>query len=193
MLRNRSIGKLDMDDYMDARYITEPLPFSTKHSGLQKDYYFRPIKAARVVYLATPHQGAPMAQYSITRWLMGLVELPQAIVQEVFNIATLQQDMLLFEPSKLTEWFTSGDQLSPEGYSIQGLKGLTVRNVPTHSVIGDRGRGDTPDSSDGVVPYWSSHISWGSEKIVPGDHSVQDVPETAEELKRILKEHLRAN
>ena len=192
MLRNRNIGKLDMDDYMDARYITEPLPFSGKQSNLQKDYYFRPVNAARVVYLATPHKGAPMAQYSITRWLMGLVELPQAIVQEVFNIATLQQDMLLLEPSKLTEWFTSGDQLSPEGYSIQGLKGLAVRQVPTHSVIGDRGRGDTPDSSDGVVPYWSSHISWGSEKIVPADHSVQDAPETAEELKRILKEHLKS-
>ena len=30
--------------------------------------------------------------------------------------------------------------------------------VPYHSIIGDRGRGDTPKSSDGVVPYWSSHL-----------------------------------
>ena len=83
------------------------------------------------------------------------------------------------EPSRLTDWFTSGNQLSPSGYSIKGLKGLAVRNVPTHSVIG-------------VVPYWSSHISWGSEKIVPSVHSVQDAPETAEEVKRILLELLKS-
>ena len=27
-----------------------------------------------------------------------------------------------------------------------------------HTIIGDRGRGDSPNSSDGVVPYWSSHL-----------------------------------
>ena len=68
-----------------------------------------------------------------------------------------------------------------------------MRNVPTHSIIGDRGKNNTPKSSDGVVPYWSSHIPWGTEKIVPADHSVQDAPETAEEIKRILKEHARCN
>ena len=192
MLRDRKIGKLNMNDYMNARYINERLPFAKRHTNLQKDYYFRPVEAARVIYLATPHRGAPMAQYSITGWLMGLIELPQNVVQEVFNIATLQQDMLIMKPSRLTDWFTSGDQLSPEGYSIKGLKGLTVRNVPTHSIIGDRGKNNTPKSSDGVVPYWSSHIPWGTEKIVPADHSVQDAPETAEEIKRILKEHLKS-
>ncbi len=192
MLRDRKIGKFVANDYMDARYIDEKLPKAKHLSELQRNYYFRPIEAARVVYLATPHKGAPMAQYSITGWLMGLIELPQNIVQEVFNVATLQQDMLLMEPARLTEWFTSGNQLSPQGYSIKGLQGLAVRNVPTHSIIGDRGKNNTPKSSDGVVPYWSSHISWGSEKIVPADHSVQDAPETAEEMKRILHEHLKS-
>ncbi len=193
MLRDRQIGKVNMNHYMHARYIHEPWPFAQKLTNLQKDYYFRPVEAARVIYLATPHRGAPMAQYSITGWLMGLIELPQNVVQEVFNIATLQQDMLLLSPSRLTNWFTSGDQLSPDGYSIKGLRGLAVRNVPTHSIIGDRGKNNTPKSSDGVVPYWSSHIPWGTEKIVPADHSVQDAPETAEEIMRILKEHLKSD
>lgn len=192
MLRNRKLGKEDMNLYMDARYVEEKLPFAPNKGELQFDYYFRPVEAARVIYLATPHRGAPMAQSGLINWLMRLVDLPQAIVEEVINVATLQEDILLFEPSRITEWFTSGSQLSPDSYSIQGLQGLTVRNVPTHSVIGDRGRGDTPDSSDGVVPYWSSHIAWGSEKIVPADHSVQDAPETADEVARILKEHLKS-
>lgn len=192
LLRDRKFGKIDMNDYMDARYIEEPWPFAHKTSKLQRDYYFKPVNAARVIYLATPHQGAPMAQYSVTGWLMRLVELPSAVVEEVINIATLQQDMLIFKPSRLTDWFTSGEQLAPHSYSIKGLKGLTVRDVPTHSVIGDQGENNTPNSSDGVVPYWSSHIAWGTEKIVPYDHSVQDAPETAEELMRILKEHLKS-
>jgi hypothetical protein len=63
--------------------------------------------------------------------------------------------------------------------------------VKIHSVIGDRGKGDTPDSSDGIVPYWSSHLDKvESELIVPSNHSVQNCPEAAVETKRILKAHL---
>ena len=53
------------------------------------------------------------------------------------------------------------------------------------------GKGNAPDCSDGVVPYWSSHVTpVASEKIVPCNHSVPDNPEAAAELKRILKLHL---
>ena len=66
-------------------------------------------------------------------------------------------------------------------------------HIPAHSIIGDRGRGDTPDSSDGVVPFWSSHVTpAASEKIVPSNHSVPNCPEAAAELKRILKLHLQS-
>lgn len=134
-----------------------------------------------------------MATYGIVNWLIRLVKLPQQLVGEMYNIATLQQDSLIMQPERMTEWFTSTRQLSPSGYSIVGLQNLSVRPVPTHSIIGDRGRGDTPKSSDGVVPYWSSHIGWGSESIVPSDHSVQDVPETAERLSTILLDYLKSN
>jgi hypothetical protein len=60
--------------------------------------------------------------------------------------------------------------------------------VRRHSIIGDRGKGDTPHSSDGVVPYWSSHLEpVDSEKIVPHHHGVPDHPEAAAEVKRILR------
>ncbi|NJM38630.1 MAG: alpha/beta hydrolase, partial [Akkermansiaceae bacterium] len=59
--------------------------------------------------------------------------------------------------------------------------------VPHHSIIGDRGKGDTPNSSDGVVAYWSSHLnSAASEKIVPAGHGAFDHPEAITELRRIL-------
>lgn len=63
--------------------------------------------------------------------------------------------------------------------------------MPYHSIIGDRGRGDTPDSSDGVVPYWSSHLKGAqSELIVPDSHKAYKNPQAIEEMKRILELHL---
>jgi hypothetical protein len=84
--------------------------------------------------------------------------------------------------------------------SVTGLKrsnpALPVVNsvpisVPYHSIIGDRGRGDTPNSSDGVVAYWSSHLDGAkSELIVPGPHGSCELPQTIAELDRILRLHL---
>lgn len=158
---------------------------------MRKNFYFEPVRAGMVVYMATPHRGAPLARYRIVTFFTKLVELPQNLVKEVVNIATLQQDSVLLNPSKLTEAFTSVNQLAPDSYSIKGLAGLAVRDVPTHSIIGDRGRGNSPNSSDGVVPYWSSHLQQGTETIVPSGHSVQDVPESAADLTRVLAEHLK--
>ena len=63
--------------------------------------------------------------------------------------------------------------------------------APFH--LGDRGRGDTPNSSDGVVPYHSSHlVSAQSELIVPGPHGSHDLPQTIKELERILELHIGA-
>jgi hypothetical protein len=63
--------------------------------------------------------------------------------------------------------------------------------VPYHSNIGDRGKGDSPNSTDGVVPYWSSHLDGAqSEVIVPGPHGACELPQTIAELDRILRLHL---
>jgi hypothetical protein len=64
--------------------------------------------------------------------------------------------------------------------------------VPYHSIIGDRGKGSSPNSSDGVVAYWSSHLDGAkSEKIVPGPHTSCALPETITELDRILELHVK--
>lgn len=179
---------LGLKRFLDEKYIQTPIP-DQRLEAFRAQYFFRPLKAGMVIYLATPHRGAPMAKYRIVNVLMSMVKLPQQLI----NIATLQQDNVLMNPRQLTTWFTSGKQLAPDSYSIKGLNRLAVRAVPTHSIIGDRGRGNTPRSSDGVVPYWSSHISWGTETIVPADHSVQDVPETAHRLCELLRAYAKKN
>jgi len=85
--------------------------------------------------------------------------------------------------------------------SITGLKpsspALPVINsvpigVPYHSIIGNRGKpGPLAESTDGVVPYWSSHLDGAkSECIVPGPHGSCQLPQTITELDRILRLNL---
>ena len=82
--------------------------------------------------------------------------------------------------------------LSPQSPLLGGLDTLAIR-APYHAIIGDRGKGDTPNSSDGVVAYWSSHIAGAkSELIVPGPHGSFALPQTVSELERILRLHLAA-
>ena len=178
-----------ISSFLTGRFINHPLPH-TQTDSMRDVYYFHPIRAGRVVYMATPHRGAPIARNRFVLLFSHLVRLPQTLVQEVFSIATLQQDNLLTNPGRLTEDFTSIRQLSPDSYSIRGLSRLAVRDVPTYTILGDRGYNDSPGSSDGIVPYWSSHISWGAEDIVSSDHHVQDCEETADIFVRILRDAL---
>jgi len=88
---------------------------------------------------------------------------------------------------------TSIKGLSPQNPFVQALAGIAIdRGVPFHSIIGDRGLGGGEQSSDGVVPYTSSHLAGAaSELIVPADHAATAHPFTVREIKRILHLHLQ--
>ena len=61
-----------------------------------------------------------------------------------------------------------------------------------YSVIGwCRGR-ELARSSDGVVPYWSSHLPKGEEFVVCSGHSVQDKKQTAALLRTLLRDYLKS-
>ena len=52
----------------------------------------------------------------------------------------------------------SVDTLSPKSRFVSINTIPITPGVPYDTIIGDRGRGDSPNSSDGIVPYWSSHM-----------------------------------
>lgn len=144
----------------------------------------------RAVFIATPHRGSMLASSWIGRTASRLVRLPSYLTDVRNDVASvLVADaaglQLNFAPNSI-------DTLSPNNRFVREVNRLPVApDVPFHSIIGDRGRGDTPDSSDGVVAYWSSHMAGAaSEKIVPSNHSAHQNPEAIEEVKRILKLHL---
>jgi len=83
----------------------------------------------------------------------------------------------------------SVDTLAPNDRFVLAVNKLSLTpGIPYDSIIGDRGRGDTPNSSDGVVPYWSSHLNGAqSELIVPSDHAAPRNAAAIREVERILK------
>ena len=85
----------------------------------------------------------------------------------------------------------SVDSLSPKSRFLKVVNTIPMTpGVPYHTIIGDRGRGDSPNSSDGVVPYWSSHMEGAqTEDIVPSDHTAHQDPQAIAEVLRILKAH----
>jgi pimeloyl-ACP methyl ester carboxylesterase len=144
----------------------------------------------RVVFICTPHRGSDSALSGVGRLGRSLIALPGALT------STFRQSLGDFDLTQFTgsakRLPNSVSGLSPKNPSLKIVNGATI-TVPYHSIIGDRGKGDSPNSTDGVVPYWSSHLDGAkSELIVPGPHGSQDLPQTIAELDRILRLHLRS-
>jgi hypothetical protein len=63
--------------------------------------------------------------------------------------------------------------------------------ITAHSIIAVLGDGPITGKTDGVVAYESAHIDGvASEVVVRSPHSTQGHPETIEEMRRILREHI---
>jgi pimeloyl-ACP methyl ester carboxylesterase len=143
-------------------------------------------RVRRIVFICVPHRGADLAINWVGSIGVGLIRLPGTILARVRDVGTgtLQKDVGIKHPP------TGINGLSPRNPVLHGLDTLTI-SAPYHSIIGDRGRGNTPNSSDGVVAYWSSHVTGAqSEVIVPGPHGSFALPQTVSELKRILRLNL---
>ena len=79
--------------------------------------------------------------------------------------------------------------LSPSNPMLKVLDSSRM-SAPYHTIAGDRGKGDSPNSTDGVVKYSRAHVNHAqSELIVPGPHGSCELPETITELRRILHLH----
>jgi pimeloyl-ACP methyl ester carboxylesterase len=144
----------------------------------------------RVVFICTPHRGSETALSGLGRLGRSLIALPLAITAPMRQSLT-DVDLTQFTGSA-RRLPNSVSGLSPNNPSLKIMNSAMI-TVPYHSIIGDRGKGDSPNSTDGVVPYWSSHLTGAqSEVIVPGPHGSQDLPQTVAELQRILRLHLRA-
>lgn len=144
---------------------------------------------SRAIFICAPHRGSDLATNWIGRLGSRLVRAPQ-LISDVTSTAI---NVLTVDPAglQLQRAPNSIDTLAPNNRMVRATAALRIRDsIPYHSIMGDRGKGDTPDSSDGVVAYWSSHLDGAvSEKIVPFHHSSHQHPDAIAEVERILKLH----
>jgi pimeloyl-ACP methyl ester carboxylesterase len=146
-------------------------------------------RVERLVFICVPHRGS----YLATNWIgalgISLIRFPSTLLSQT----TAKLMIALRNNMGLKRLPTGINSLSPRSPVLRALDELPIQ-APYNSIIGDRGRGDTPNSSDGVVAYWSSHLDGAqSELIVPGGHGSFALPQTIAELKRILRLHLESS
>ncbi len=143
----------------------------------------------RVIFISTPHRGSNLASGWIGRIGAALVKTPRLFT----SVYTSTKPLLIADPAArpLNRMPNSVDTLEPNDRFVEAVNKLPIApGIPYHSIMGDRGRGDTPNSSDGIVPYWSSHLAGAqSELIVNSDHGAQYNPQAIREVERILKNY----
>jgi pimeloyl-ACP methyl ester carboxylesterase len=144
----------------------------------------------RVVFVCTPHRGSKMASGGIGELGIKLISLPVDL-ETTLKSEIPEETLRKISNGRLPN---SVSNLKPDAPYLAVLNKESI-HVPYHSIIGNRGKpGPLPDSSDGVVPYWSSHLDGAqSELIVPGPHGSCELPQTIAELDRILRLHLKSN
>jgi hypothetical protein len=166
-----------------------PLSPKTREYFRQELFFRHRPEIGRVIFIASPLRGSNMA----TGWIGKLATL---IIHESTSTSQASQEMLRVtsireEELKPKRRANSVDSLSPKSRFLQAVNTIPMTpGVAYNTIIGDRGRGDSPNSSDGVVPYWSSHMKGAeSEHIVPSNHAAHQNPQAIAEVLRILKAH----
>src|SRR5262249_17108690 len=109
----------------------------------------------RIIFIATPHRGSSLATGGIGRLGMSLIQVTLKLVslipKSVLDALALNGDGGKYRLP------TSINSLSPKNKFLLVLADMPIQ-APFDSIIGDQGKGNTPNSSDGVVTYSSSHV-----------------------------------
>ena len=171
----------------------EKIDLSPEHKHILTEstiFQHRP-EIGRVIFISAPLRGADLASGWLGRVGARLVSLPG-------NMLNVGKDILSFRKpaaghQHLKRIPTSVDSLSEKNDFVLAVQKVPLTpGIPHHTIAGDRGKGDAPNSSDGLVPYWSSHLtSAASEKIVPSHHPAHQHPQCMDEVLRILMLHDR--
>jgi len=166
-----------------------PLSPKTREYFRQELFFRHRPEIGRVIFIAAPLRGSNMASGLIGTLASLIIRNPtlsSQASQEMLRVTNIREEEL--KPKRRAN---SVDSLSPKSCFLRAMNTIPMTpGVPYHTIIGDRGRGDSPNSSDGVVPYWSSHMnSARTEDIVPSNHMAHQNPEAIDDVLRILKKY----
>ncbi|MGB8169380.1 MAG: hypothetical protein WCF18_17915, partial [Chthoniobacteraceae bacterium] len=145
----------------------------------------------RVIFISSPLRGSELASGWVGRIGSMLVKAPTNLLHvgaDALKAVTFQDGDL-----RMKRIPNSVDTLAPDNRFVKAIQNIPITpGIPYHVISGDRGKGGNkdhtpPEMSDGIVPYWSSHLEGAqSELVVPSGHSSHQNPQAIEEVKRIL-------
>lgn len=174
------------------------MPFSAETRKVMTDsLIFKPrTDISRVIFASASHRGSDIATGFLGRLGSRIIGSPTDVLRDEPEVFALAKPNSTGE--NLKSMPNSIDFLEPTNRFVTTLAKIpTTKGIPYHSIIGDRGRGGNldhvkPVSTDGLVPYWSSHIEGAqSELIIPSHHWSNQHPLGIAEVNRILHEHLK--
>ncbi len=186
----------------DAIYDRPPaeMPFSDDTRRIMTEaliFKHRP-EISRVIFASPSHRGADMATSFFGRLGSKIIGGPKNLLHGDSSPLALARPGSTGE--QLKKMPNSIDFLDPNNRFVTNLAELPLApGIPFHTILGDRGKGGNKDhtepvSSDGIVPYWSSHLDGAqSEIIIPSGHWTNQHPEGIAEVRRILHLHLGTN
>ncbi len=151
---------------------------------------------SRVIYLSASLRGANLATGFLGRLGQNIIGSPPDLTGVGKELVMLSKPRAT-DGQKLKSTPNSINALDPNNRFVTTIDKIPLaKGIPYHSIIADRGKGGhldrtKPESSDGIVPYWSSHLDGAvSEVIVPSDHWSNRSPEGIAEVRRILLQHI---
>lgn len=111
----------------------------------------------RVIFMSAPHRGSDLAKNFVGRIGSMLVRTPGRML----TIGKTIRESMTPDPAalQLNRFPNSVDTLAPNNRFVVAINKIPIApDIPYHTIVGDRGRHDTPNSSDGVVAYWSGAV-----------------------------------
>jgi len=157
---------------------------------LRRALFIKPLpNVRRVVFIATPHRGSFLTEFSVARLVGRFITLPARIVVLGARLATRNSNDFKFDPDNLGTGSLLG--MTPSNPVVQAMAATPVApGIHANSIIAVAGSGPIESGDDGVVKYKSAHLDGvESEYIVRSYHSTQSNPYTIEEVRRILLLH----
>jgi pimeloyl-ACP methyl ester carboxylesterase len=149
--------------------------------------YRRRPSVSRLVFIATPHRGSPIADSRFGQVVSDLVKRPALLDERIAELEASNGPNVI-SPELRGHALNAVSNLRTDSPILAALNRIPInQGVPYHSIIPLIGGSlDT----DGVVEYRSSHLEGAaSELIVSGTHASQQDPAVIRELCRILQHH----
>jgi len=201
-ISDRSFEELDIDP--EARELLGKALFFEQQAFIE-----------RVIFISTPHHGSFLADTRLGSFASKLAQTPADLLGHGVDLARagVQLTRAGIEAGRgFFDLFTRRDesaelerQMKRLPSSVDNMKSdhpftITLQSIPVdsrvhaHSIIPVLGGPPAEGQNDGVVEYSSAHIDEAESEFIVyhSGHSTQSHPDTIQETRRILLEHLDA-